>query len=673
MDTQAQGSGTEALSARLESAAANFVTDAEASATAASEMLDTVPGQPQALLLLLSALKIMGAEDDACGFMEWMVGEYPNLAAVHYELALLLSRKGRSEEAIEHLTRTVALEPSHPAAWRALGNELAEKGDRTKATRAYARHASLSVKELKLLEDATATGVEDLKAKSMLQQALNVNPTDVLATRMLGELALRMSRLREAAEILKRALDLAPRCTITRELYATALTQLMDWKGANAQARILLEEEPGNPRLEALLASNLVMLGEREEAIRHFHEVQPNADSDVVFWLNYGHAARAIGLEDSIIVNAYRKCLELEPSYGSAWWGLADLKTYQFSTAEIANMREQLRSKELSDGLRCHLEFALGTALEKEGEYAESFEHYRCGNELRRPYISYNADGLHEEVKQQKKLFTPKFFAERPGTGCQSPAPIFIVGMPRAGSTLIEQILASHSQVEGTMELPDMGNMVGELIQQHRGSTFADVLPSLDGPALRELGESYLERTRYQRKQARPFFTDKGGNNFLYIGLIQLILPNAKIIDARRHPLACGFSCYKQAFAPGALLLAYDQTEIGRYYRDYVELTAHYDKVLPGRVHRVIHENLISDPDAEIRRLLAFCDLPFEESCVRFHETERSVRTSSSQQVRQPIQKKKIEVWQHYEQWLQPMKDAIGDVLPCYPDVPEFS
>jgi tetratricopeptide (TPR) repeat protein len=446
----------------------------------------------------------------------------------------------------------------------------------------------------------------------------------------------------------------------------------MEWKDANAQLELLLKDDPGNPRLEAQLAANYIMLGAQDEGMRLFEKVRPESVNDKVFWLNYGHAARTVGKDDQTIISAYRKCLEIDPTYGTAWWGLADMKTYRFSQAEIATMRNQLKRENIPDGQRCHLEFALGRALEDERAHAESFEHYSRANALRRPYIYYSADAVHTDVMRAKAFFTPEFFSARKGMGCPSADPIFIVGMPRAGSTLIEQILSSHSQVEGTMELPDLGNIVSELIRKNAGGkAYPELLADLDGAALRRVGEEYLERTRPQRKSGRPFFTDKAGKNYVHTGLIQIVLPNAKIIDARRHPLACGFSCFKQAFAPGALPLAYDQTDIGRYYRDYVEIMAHYDAVLPGRVHRVIHEELVREPAKEIGRLLGFCGLPFEEQCLRFHETDRSIRTSSSQQVRQPIQKKSVEVWQHYETWLQPMKDALGAVLARYPDVPE--
>jgi tetratricopeptide (TPR) repeat protein len=482
-----------------------------------------------------------------------------------------------------------------------------------------------------------------------------------------------MGRLKDAEATLRRALELAPDCSATRQNYCLTLIQQMRWKEANIQLKILMEEQPDNPRFSAMLATNLVMLGERDEGMRVLADAKSSAGQDAAFWQHYAHAARMAGEGEESIIDAFRKCVALDPAYGSAWWGLADLKTYRFSPAEITTLKEQLSREDLSPGHRCYMEFTYGSALENAGEFSQSFEHYAKANALRRPFIVYHADATHQDVQNLKKLFTTDFFEARRGVGCPAPDPIFIVGMPRAGSTLVEQVLSSHSLVEGTMELPDLGNIVGELVQKHAPQKpFPTFLADLDAETLRRLGEDYLQRTQPQRKLGKPYFTDKTGSNFLHSGLIQLILPNAKIVDARRHPLACGFSCYKQAFGPGALHLAYDQTDIGRYYRDYVDMMAHYDKVLPGRVHRVIHEKLTLDPEREIRRLLDYCGLPFEEQCLRSHETKRSVRTASSQQVRQPIQKKKVEAWEHYAPWLQPMRDALGDVLTSSPDVPAF-
>jgi tetratricopeptide (TPR) repeat protein len=675
MEQAIQPRATETLSARLDALAELLGSDAESVATGASEILDSFPGQAQALLLLTSALKLLGAEEGALEILEGLAQEHPNLASIQYELGDLLARRGMHRQAIAHLSRATELEPANGAAWRALGTQLALIGDTTAAWKAHARHLNLSLRELKLLEDAAAACRADeyAQAEKMMQQALAINPTDVLVTRLLGDLYLRLGRLTAAEPTLRRALKLAPQCATTRESYCLALTQRADWRAANAQLSILLEHDPDNVRLQALMAANFGMLGERDEAVDLFERIRPELANDSRFWLNYGQAARVLGKhDDEKIINAYRKCLALDPTYGAAWWGLADLKTYRFSASEIEMMRDQLKRDDIPDGLRSHIEFALGRGLEDRGAWAESFEHYVKANALRRAYVSYNADDLHNNVEALKAFFTPELFAARKNAGCPVADPIFIVGLPRAGSTLVEQILSSHSLVEGTMELPDIRNIVGEMIRKYRQKAFPNFLAEFDDTTLCRIGEEYLARTRYQRKLGRPFFTDKTGNNFLYIGFIQLVLPNAKIIDARRHPLSCGFSCFKQAFAPGALLFSYDQTDIARYYRDYVETTAHFDRVLPGRVYRVIHEELLRDPEVQIRRLLAWCDLPFEEQCLRFYETDRSVRTASSQQVRRPIQRKPVEAWQPYEAWLQPLKDALGDVLTRYPEVPEF-
>jgi Sulfotransferase family len=321
---------------------------------------------------------------------------------------------------------------------------------------------------------------------------------------------------------------------------------------------------------------------------------------------------------------------------------------------------------------RFHLHFALGKALEDLQDYAGSFEHYARGNQLRRADISYTAEEMRTHVQRSKALLTPQFFAWRAGYGTPSPAPIFIVGLPRAGSTLLEQILASHSQVEGTMELPDIPAIAKSVAQRTPGArNYLDVLESLTAEDCRALGEQYLERTRIQRKSDAPFFIDKLPNNFAHLGLIQLLLPRAKIVDARRHPLGCCFSGYKQHFARGQNF-TYSQEDIGRYYSDYVELMAHVDTVLPGRVHRVFYESMIEDTEAQVRALLAYCNLPFEARCLRFYENERAVRTASSQQVRQPIFRDGLEQFRHYEPWLGPLKGALGKVLERYPQVPEF-
>ena len=360
----------------------------------------------------------------------------------------------------------------------------------------------------------------------------------------------------------------------------------------------------------------------------------------------------------------------MEPGLGEAYWSLANLKTFRFSDSDLMAMRHALRRTDLPDEERLHFEFALGKALEDAAEYEASFGHYARGNEIRRRSHPYSADDNVAYVHMTRTVLTRDFFAARSGVGAPAPDPIFIVGLPRAGSTLLEQVLASHSLVEGTMELPQIPQLAREIAGRNaRQRDFPRVIEKLTSEELRALGERYLEGTRALRKTSAPFFIDKMPNNCWYVGLIQLILPNARIIDARRHPLGCCFSCFKQQFARGQNF-TYSLTDLGRYYRDYVELMAHFDDVLPGRIHRVHYEATIGDTENEVRRLLAYCGLSFEEGCLKFYENERAVRTASSEQVRQPIFREGLDHWRHYEPWLDPLKAALGDVVAAYPQVP---
>jgi tetratricopeptide (TPR) repeat protein len=371
-------------------------------------------------------------------------------------------------------------------------------------------------------------------------------------------------------------------------------------------------------------------------------------------------------------VAAYRKALDLAPTLGEVWWSLANLKTVRFTDADLAAMTAALETPDLSDDDRLHLRYALGKAHEDAKLWDVAFEHYAAGAAIRRKQLDYDPEENASDTARTKAVFTPALLAARAGQGCLAPDPIFIVGLPRSGSTLVEQILASHSMVEGTMELPDlivMARRLGGKTATRAESTYPESLAELSPDDLKALGEEFLERTRIQRKTDKPFFIDKMPNNFAHAGLIHLILPNAKIIDARRHPLGCCFSGFKQHFARGQGF-SYDLTDIGRYYADYVELMAHFDAVLPGRAHRVIYEAMIADPEREIRALLDHCGLPFEPACLSPHENDRAVRTASSEQVRRPIFKDAVEHWQKFESHLDPLKQALGPVLNAYPDAP---
>ena len=464
-----------------------------------------------------------------------------------------------------------------------------------------------------------------------------------------------------------------PQDTTQPARWTRAITHVRqgDWEKALPELEILLGEDPGNSDYLNLKAHSLLNIGEYERAIACFEtwvSKHPAAET----WMFYGYALVTVGRpQDSVA--AYREAISRKPDLGEAYWSLSNLKTFRFTPAEIIAMHEALERTDLEPRSRWLMHFALGKALEDAKQYAESFEQYRKGNVLFRSGLRYSAENTTKFVRRSKALFTPEFFTERAGAGSQAPDPIFIVGLPRAGSTLIEQILASHSMVEGTKELTVLNAIAMRLAdyERTRVDRYPDILVELKAEEFRSAGDEYIARTRVHRKLGRPFFIDKAPGNFQHLGLLHLILPNAKIIDARRHPLGCGFAVFRQYF-PQAFGFAFDLAEIGRYYRDYVELMAHFDTVLPGRIHRVIYEDLVANPEREIRRLLDHVGLPFEESCLRFHETERGVLTPSAEQVRKPIFTDALEQWRHYEPWLGPLKFALGDVLEAYPAAPKF-
>ena len=526
--------------------------------------------------------------------------------------------------------------------------------------------------EGRLLEAGAALAAGQIpQAEALLRQHLRELPTDAAAIRMLAEVALRLGRNVDAASLLARCLELAPDFTAARHNYALALHRQGRSAEALAEIERALAAEPGNPGFRNLHAAILGRVGQFDRALGVYEEVLAGYPNQPKGWMSYGHALKAAGRQEDSVA-AYRKAIGQQPGFGEAWWSLANLKTFRFTADEIAAMQEQLRRTGLADEDRLHFHFTLGKALEDEGDFAASFAHYAEGNRLRRAVVRYDPDEMTALVRHSKDLFTPAFLATRAGSGCPAPDPIFIVGLPRSGSTLLEQILSSHPAVEGTMELPDLlaiARDLGGRKPRTAGSPYLAALATLPAAELAGLGERYLAGTRIQRRTAAPFFIDKMPNNFAHVGLIQLILPNARIIDARRHPMACCFSNFKQHFARGQPF-TYDLGDIGRYYRDYVELMAHWDAVLPGRVHRVFYERLVEDTGAEVRRLLDYCGLPFDEACLRFHENERPVRTASSEQVRQPIYREGVDQWRRFEAWLSPLKDSLGTVLDCYPDVP---
>lgn len=515
----------------------------------------------------------------------------------------------------------------------------------------------------RLIEAAMAMNDNALHvAEPLLRQHLKDDPFDVAAIRMFAELAGRIGRYKDAENLLRRAVELSPAFIPARANLALVLYRLNRPMEAIAELEQVMAAEPDNPGHQNLQAAASARIGNFDEAIDLYERVLARAPSQPRVWMSYGHMLKTVGRQADGVA-AYRKAIEQMPALGEAWWSLANLKTVRFDDADIAAMRAALARGDIAEEDRFHLDFALGKALEDRHQAEAAFAHYAAGNALRSKALRYDPDETERLVDRQIGFFTPELAAARAGQGCAAPDPIFIVGMPRAGSTLIEQILSSHSLVEGTSELPDIP-LLARMVDG-----YPDTVAALPPERLRALGEEYLKRTRVQRRTDRPFFIDKLPNNWAHVPLIHLILPHAKIIDARRHPLGCCFSNFKQHFARGQGF-SYSLEHMGRYYRDYVRLMAHVDAVLPGRVHRVFYEAMVGDTEAQVRALLAACGLDFEPACLAFYKTERAVRTASSEQVRQPIFREGMEAWKPFEPWLDPLRQALGPVLDAYPAVP---
>lgn len=500
------------------------------------------------------------------------------------------------------------------------------------------------------------------EAEPLLRALLKENPFDVRAIRLFAELAGRIGRYTDAENLLRRAIELAPDFTPARANLALVLYRTNRASEALEELARVTVEDPDNAGTLNLQAAAFGRIGEFDEALALYAQVLREAPNQPKVWMSYGHMLKTVGkLAEGVA--AYRRALEIQPGLGEVWWSLANLKTVKFSDEDITTMQAALASETISPEDGWHLDFALGKAHEDRADAETAFAHYAAGNGLRKKRLPYKAEDTTVAADRTIAAATPQLFARFAGAGCPAPDPIFVLGMPRAGSTLVEQILASHSQVEGTSELPDIA-LLARSVEDYPTS-----LAMLDPQTLHDLGAQYLERTRVQRHTARPLFIDKLPNNWMHVPFIRLILPNATIIDARRHPLSCCFSNFKQHFARGQGF-TYSLEDLGAYYSDYVRLMAHVDRVLPGYVHRVIYERMVDNTEAEVRALLDHCGLPFEPACLAFHETERAVRTPSSEQVRRPIYREGTESWKPFEPWLGPLKVALGDVLAAYPEVP---
>jgi len=644
-----------------------------AEALAAGEaLLDVNPEHRDALLFVAIAQRFLGRVDAAQTTLARLEAVQPRFSRLHEERGNCFVALKQAAPGIDAFLVAVNINHALPTSWSMLEGLYRMTGQTDNAAMA-AGHVAI----LRKLPPAvvTATGLfmdGDLDAaEPMIRAFLLENGNHVEAMRLLARIGMTRKVFDDAELLLTAVMELAPDYTAARAEYAEVLIELHKYPQARRELERLLDENPAGRELyQTLHAATSVGLGEHDRAVATYRELLAATPEDADLHLSVAHALKTLGRREEAI-DSYRRAAACRPGFGDAYWSLANLKTYHFTDEELARLKELQAAPSLRPVDRYHLHFALGKALEDRGEYAESFDAYARGNALKRIESNYRPEIIENNTRQQIEVCTREFFAAREGWGVPDPDPIFIVGLPRSGSTLLEQILASHSKVEGTQELPNIQQIVGNLRGREPdldNPRYPRVLADLSQGDLRRLGEQYLTATRVYRigkPQTVPFFIDKMPNNFRHLGLIRLMLPRAKIIDARREPLACCFGNLKQLFAKGQEF-TYSVDDIARYYRTYLGLMSHWNAVLPGWVLRMNHEDVVDDLDGSVRRLLDFCGLEFEPQCVEFHKTVRSVRTASSEQVRRPIYREGLDQWRHFEPWLTPLKDALGDALTRY-------
>lgn len=583
----------------------------------------------------------------------------PDYGRAYQEQGYAFLSLNRVDEAVAAFAAAVECNPGLIASWRSLVNLHSREGrqQRAKFAKVQLDYLAALPRELLGVIDLVHEG-KLLKAEQLCRQYLLDNKHHIEAMRLLADIGVRLRVYDDAEFLLESCVELAPKNLRARGDYVKVLNRKGKFQKAYEQACILDELQPENPAWKLGMASALMGLGRLKEAIALYETNLQRTENKPGIHVMLGHAYKAQG-DFKKAIRSYRKACSAKPDYGDAYWSLANTKTYAFTDEELEAMRVQESSGDISADDRIHLCFAIGKAYEDRAEYGLSFDYYERGNGLKTERSGYEPDNTSNLIQQQIDTCTRELFESRGQLGYPAPDPIFIVGLPRAGSTLLEQILASHSMVDGTMELHEILGLAQRLRGRHAAGSpdYPRNLWELDDSYFARFGEKFIEDTRAYRGKA-PFFIDKMPNNFMHIGLIRLILPNAKVIDARRHPMSCGFSVFKQLFGEGHDF-SYALDAIGRYYSDYVRLMDHWDDVLPGFVLRVMHEDVVDDLETEVRRILEFCGLPFETACLDFHKTERSIKTPSSEQVRQPIYRSGLEFWRNYEQWLNPLHEAL--------------
>jgi len=631
-------------------------------ATALLERAERDDPRSRKLLYLLSVCyRVQRRFDDALKALERLRAEAPDYARAWQEIGHNHRDLGRLDAAIEAYEHAVELNPGLVASWRFLAEAHRKAGSDERAKMAEANFKRLSGLPPELVAVTSMMHEGKLyKAEKICRHFLQQTPHHLEAMRLLAQIGSRLNIHDDAEFLLESALEMEPDFDLARMDYVKVLHQRQKFERAFAEARKLRERMPGNPAAELAYANQCSAVGKYDEALQVLDRLVDVIDNPANVQMLRGHALKTVGRHDDA-VQAYRNAYQARPSLGDAWWSLANMKTFAFSDDELARMEAQVDAPGLGRVDEYHLCFALGKAFEDREQYERAFEFYARGNRLKKDELRYSADRMQADFDRQKEFFTPERVRAFSGRGIEAPDPIFIVGLPRAGSTLVEQILASHSQIDGTLELPNILAMAHRLngrLQRGQEPRYPGVLADLAPEKFAEMGQQYIDETRIHRQDA-PYFTDKMPNNFRHIGLILSIMPNARIIDARRAPMSCCFSGYKQLFAEGQEF-TYSLEDIGRYYAGYVDLMAHWKRLYPDSILQVDYEDVVDELEPQVRRMLDFLGLDFEPGCVEFHRTQRSVRTASSEQVRKPIYRTGVEQWRHFEPWLGDLERALA-------------
>lgn len=627
-------------------------------------LLDEHAEEPDVLYMTAVCHRYLRQWDDAQSYLDRLLRLAPEHGRGHQERGHLLRAQEMPAAALRSYQRACQMNPALDASWRGQLEMALQVNDEVQANQA--RHQLQRLQALpKPLVAATDLLAQRklLKAETLCRQFLQKVPRHVEAMRLLADIGVRLGAMDDAEFLLESAVLFEPDNQQVRIDYVQVLRKRQKFANALAQAKLLLDSAQDNPQFQSLYAIELMQTGDYTGALGYFDKVLARLPGDAITLTSRGHALKTSGQQQEA-VESYRMALAGHPDHGEAYYSLANLKTYRFTAAEISRMQQQEGSVSANPMSQVYLMFALGKAHEDLGEYSTAFNYYQQGNGLKRAQSGYDAQKMGVELQAQATFFSKDVFASRPDSGDPACDPIFIVGLPRAGSTLLEQILASHSLVDGTLELPNILSIAQSLRrrgQEEGNAEYPAIIADMSTLKLRELGEKYLAETAIHRQDA-PYFIDKMPNNFRHVGLIKLILPNAKIIDARRHPMACCFSGYKQLFAEGQEF-SYDLDDLSSYYRDYVALMDHWQTVLPSDVLQVNYEQVVGDLEGQVRRILDYCGLPFEPQTLQFHDTERSVRTASSEQVRQPLYRGGLDQWRHFSEQLQPLEEQLSDII----------